>query len=109
MREAVGEPPFSLVDVISRIESVDFESISRAEATVVRTAGGRVQSALNSLLVLSAVGNAGKKGVIMVVHHTDCGLQSISDDGIKEILRENAGSEVGVEVLEGMKFGSFTK
>ena len=37
---------------------------------MVRTAGGRVQAAMNTLLVLSAVGNEGQKGLIMVVHHT---------------------------------------
>jgi len=39
-------------------------------ATVVRTAGGRVKPALSTLLVLTAVGGEGKKGVIVVVHHT---------------------------------------
>ena len=29
-----------------------------------------MHAALNTLLVLSAVGNEGKKGVIIVVHHT---------------------------------------
>lgn len=76
------------------------------EATVVRTAGGRIHSALNTLLVLSAVGNAGKKGVIMVVHHTDCGLQSTSDHEIKEVLRRNVESESQVGILDSMTFGS---
>jgi carbonic anhydrase len=44
--------------------------LGNAAATIVRTAGGRVHSALNTLLVLSAVGNEGKKGLIIVVHHT---------------------------------------
>lgn len=78
----------------------------RIGATVVRTAGGRVHSALNTLLVLSAVGNAGKKGLIMVVHHTDCGLQSTSDHEIREILRRNIENESKVEILDEMTFGS---
>jgi carbonic anhydrase len=61
---------------------------------------------LNTLLVLSAVGNAGKKGVIMVVHHTDCGLQSTSDHEIKEVLRRNVESESQVGILDSMTFGS---
>jgi carbonic anhydrase len=61
---------------------------------------------LNTLLVLSAVGNKGKKGVVMVVHHTDCGLQSISDDEIKEVLRKSVESDDGVQMLNDMKFGS---
>jgi len=78
------------------------------KATVVRTAGGRVHSALNTLLVLSAVGNAGRKGVIMVVHHTDCGLQSISDDEIKEVLKKSVENGDGVDMLKDMKFGCIT-
>lgn len=38
--------------------------------TVVRTAGGRVTPALSTLYVLTAVGGEGKKGVVVVVHHT---------------------------------------
>ena len=76
---------------------------------MVRTAGGRVHSEMNTLLVLLAVGNAGKKGVIMVVHHTDCGLQSISDDEIKEVLRKSVESDDGVEMLNDMKFGSINE
>jgi carbonic anhydrase len=41
---------------------------------------------MSSLLVLAAVGNNGKKGVIMVVHHTDCGLAHITDAEIAGIL-----------------------
>ncbi len=78
------------------------------EATVVRTAGGRVHAAMSTLLVLSAVGNLGKKGVIMVVHHTDCGLQTASDEEIREVLGKGVGEE-GKKILEGVKFGSFER
>jgi carbonic anhydrase len=63
---------------------------------------------MSTLLVLAAVGNNGEKGVIMVVHHTDCGLQSIDDNGIRECLGKSVGAqdiEVG-RILEGVKFGS---
>ncbi|KAL2074353.1 hypothetical protein VTL71DRAFT_8131 [Oculimacula yallundae] len=82
---------------------------SSSKATVVRTAGGRVHAAMSTLLVLSAVGNAGKKGTIMIVHHTDCGLQGASEEGIREVLRESAKGE-GEEVerlLKGVRFGAF--
>jgi carbonic anhydrase len=79
-----------------------------SEATVVRTAGGRVHAAMSTLLVLSAVGNLGKKGVIMVVHHTDCGLQTANDEDIRKVLGEGIGAE-GREVLKGAVFGSFVR
>ena len=75
---------------------------------MVRTAGGRVHAAMSSLLVLSAVGNHGTKGTIMVVHHTDCGLQSIDDEGIRGCLREAVGGDVE-GLVEGVEFGSFVR
>jgi carbonic anhydrase len=67
-----------------------------------------VHAAMSTLLVLSAVGNLGKKGVIMVVHHTDCGLQTASDWEIREALGKGVGED-GKEILEGVKFGSFER
>jgi len=69
---------------------------------------------MSTLLVLSAVGNAGKKGVIMVVHHTDCGLQTADDEAIRRIIRESVGvaeeeNAKVEEVLDGMRFGAFIR
>ena len=47
-----------------------FVDVLCAAATIVRVAGGRVHAAYETLLALSAVGNEGMRGVIMVVHHT---------------------------------------
>jgi carbonic anhydrase len=63
---------------------------------------------MSTLLVLSAVGNLGKKGTIMVVHHTDCGLQTASDEEIREALGEGVDAE-GRESLERVRFGSFKR
>lgn len=95
---------------IVSVLSIMLESDSKVEteATVVRTAGGRVHAAMSTLLVLSAVGNLGKKGVIMVVHHTDCGLQTATDDDIRKALGEGIGEE-GKEVLKETVFGSFVR
>ncbi len=83
---------------------------SGTQATIVRTAGGRVSPALSTLLNLQAVGNAGKKGLIMVVHHTDCGLQSVKDDKeVRNVLEESMVGGEGREVLEGMDFGVFAE
>jgi carbonic anhydrase len=62
---------------------------------------------MSTLLVLSAVGNLGRKGVIMVVHHTDCGLQTASDEEIRKVLGEGIGEE-GKAVLEATTFGNFS-
>ena len=64
---------------------------------------------MSTLLVLSAVGNSGSKGVIMIVHHTDCGLAHITDAEISETLKKSVGTEEEKAVLDGMKFGSITE
>lgn len=74
-----------------------------------RTAGGRVEAALNTLYVLSAVGAEGKKGVIVVVHHTDCGLCHTTDENIRESLRKRAGREEEVREIGEMSFGSIVE
>lgn len=64
---------------------------------------------MSTLLVLSAVGNAGKKGSIVVIHHTDCGLATASDEEIKKVLlgSVNHGDSGVVEsIMREMKFGS---
>ncbi|KAE9379007.1 carbonic anhydrase [Stipitochalara longipes BDJ] len=94
-----------------RVTPEEFLGMSTSEgnkATIVRTAGGRVHAAMSTLLVLSAVGNLGTKGVIMVVHHTDCGLQTASDGEIRNVLGEGIGEE-GKEVLQQVVFGSFER
>tara|TARA_R110002060_G_scaffold68846_1_gene77569 strand:- start:114 stop:305 length:192 start_codon:yes stop_codon:yes gene_type:complete len=63
---------------------------------------------MSTLLVLSAVGNLGKKGVIMVVHHTDCGLQTADEEAIREALRGGVDAEAG-KILDGVRFGAFVR
>jgi carbonic anhydrase len=63
---------------------------------------------MSTLLVLSAVGNLGKKGTIMVVHHTDCGLQTTTDEEIREVLGKAVSAD-GRGLLDGVKFGSFQR
>ncbi|CAG8974372.1 hypothetical protein HYALB_00010623 [Hymenoscyphus albidus] len=83
-------------------------------STIIRTAGARATPALSTLLILSAVGNRGKKGSIMIIGHTDCGLQSVGDGEIRRILAESIEGVEGshaesVVGLEGIEFGSFRR
>ncbi|PSS22497.1 hypothetical protein M430DRAFT_226325 [Amorphotheca resinae ATCC 22711] len=77
-----------------------------AKATVVRTTGGRVRPALSSLYVLTAVGGEGKKGLIMVIHHTDCGLCHVTEEQIKESLKKRASGPEEAHDIDGMVFGA---
>jgi len=74
---------------VSPEEFLDMNGEDDNKATIVRTAGGRVHSILSTLLVLSAVGNGGKKGTIMVIHHTDCGLATLTDEQMRRVLMQN--------------------
>ena len=67
--------------------------MGNAAAAIVRNAGGRVHSALNTLLVLSAVGNEGKKGLIIVVHHTGMFLFQELDVIGWELWRDELGKQ----------------
>ena len=63
---------------------------------------------MSTLLVLSAVGNLGKNGVIMVVHHTDCGLQTADEEEIRKVLKSGVDGEAE-KMLEGVRFGAFVR
>jgi len=49
---------------------LDATSLSLPPPTIIRVTGGRVFAAMSSLLVLTAVGTEGSKGMIVVIHHT---------------------------------------
>ncbi|MCJ1469412.1 hypothetical protein MMC07_008045 [Pseudocyphellaria aurata] len=57
--------------------------------------------ALRSLIVLDALAPI---GTVIVVHHTDCGLTHLSDEGIRKALTEKVPSNA--EEIKGMKFGA---
>jgi len=82
---------------------------SNRTATV-RVAGGRVQNALSSLYVLTAVGSHGKTGTIMVIHHTDCGMYYLNDEDIRQSLRSRLpeGSPE-LKEIDSMSFGAITE
>ena len=67
---------------------------------MIRNAGGRVFDAMRSLTVLQTIGGP---GMIVVMHHTDCGMTHFHDDKIKAALTELAPEEKAS--IEAMKFG----
>jgi len=44
----------------------------------------------------------------MVVHHTDCGLQTADEEAIREALRGGVDAEAG-KILDGVRFGAFVR
>ena len=106
---------------------IHYDSNLNLEATVVRTAGGRVLPALSTLYVLTTVGTEGKKGLIIVIHHTgnfvssiwpskgtflqvqDCGLCHTTDEDIRQSLRRRATKPEELKEIDSMSFGSIEK
>ena len=101
-RRAV-EPSLKLAVVAcmdSRIDLFGLLGLDIGEAHVMRNAGGVVtDDVIRSLVVSQRV--LGTESIVLV-HHTDCGLQKITDDGFKDSLE----AEIGIRppwALEGFK------
>ncbi len=101
-RRAV-EPSLRLAVVAcmdSRIDLFGLLGLDVGEAHVLRNAGGVVtDDVIRSLVISQRI--LGTESIVLV-HHTDCGLQKITDDGFKDRLEE----EVGIRpswALEGFK------
>lgn len=73
----------------SRIDLFDILGLSNGEAHVLRNAGGVVtDDVIRSLVISQRV--LGTESIVLI-HHTDCGLQKISDDGFKDEIEKELG------------------
>jgi carbonic anhydrase len=83
----------------SRIDVFDLFGLAIGDAHVIRNAGGLItDDALRSLVLSQRV--LGTRDVILV-HHTDCGLQKISEDALQAELQAETGARPPYE------FGAF--
>jgi carbonic anhydrase len=64
--------------------------LEEGDAHVIRNAGGRAQDALRSLVISQRL--LGTREV-MVIHHTDCGMLTFSNEGLRAKVREDLGGE----------------
>lgn len=83
---------FVLTCMDARIDPLELLGLGLGDAHVMRNAGGRVSDDVVRSLVLSST-LLGTRHVL-VIHHTDCGLGSTSEDGLRGQLREH-GVDVG--------------
>lgn len=75
----------------ARLDAAGFLDSFPAPVHVVRNAGGRVTGdALRSLAVSCGMGARR----VVVVHHTDCAMAKHSDEQIRALLPDGAGTEV---------------
>jgi len=62
-----------------------FLDLDFPEAPVIRNAGGRTQDALRTLLALDSFANL---GLIIVIHHYDCGMSIYDEKGFGDVVHE---------------------
>jgi carbonic anhydrase len=74
----------------ARIDPARALGLSEGDAHVIRNAGGRVSEALRSLAISQAL--LGTKEVA-VIHHSDCGMLTFTDESLRKQLREQRGAD----------------
>ena len=82
----------------ARIDPAQALGLAEGDAHVVRNAGGRArEDAIRSLVISQQL--LGTREVL-VVHHTDCGMLTFTNDQLRERLREHLGADAsGVDFL----------
>lgn len=85
-------PPARQVAVVvcmdARIDPARALGLQEGDAHVIRNAGGRIADALRSLAISQTL--LGTKEVV-IIHHTDCGMLTFSDESIRKQLRKERG------------------
>ncbi|KAH8648620.1 carbonic anhydrase [Xylariales sp. PMI_506] len=70
------------------------------KATMIRNAGGRAFDAIRTVSVLQAIGGA---KMVVVIHHTDCGLTHLTDEDVRNHLLKIAPDQK--DIIEESKYG----
>src|SRR5256886_12330584 len=86
---ALPAPPARKVAVVTcmdaRLDPAQFLGLSAGDAHVIRNAGGRAADAIRSLVISQHL--LGTREVV-VIHHTDCGMLTFTDEQLRQKLRD---------------------
>ena len=75
----------------ARLHPAKFLGLEIGDAHVIRNAGGRASDdAIRSLIISSRLLGTNE---FLVVHHTDCGMLTFSNDDLRSKLREETGAD----------------
>jgi carbonic anhydrase len=77
-----------LVCMDARIDPAKALGLQEGDAHVIRNAGGRAADALRSLVISHEL--LGTREIV-VIHHTDCGMLTFSNDDIRAKLHDDLG------------------
>jgi len=93
-------PPARRVAVVAcmdaRLDPARILGLEEGDAHVIRNAGGRAADALRSLVISQQL--LGTREVV-VIHHTDCGMLTFTNDHLKQKLRDGLGVEADLDFL----------
>src|SRR5690242_21166950 len=98
----LGMPPARAVAVVTcmdaRLHPAKFLGLSEGDAHVIRNAGGRASDdAIRSLIISSRLLGTRE---FAVIHHTECGMLTFSNDDLRAKLAEEAGTDAsGIDFL----------
>jgi len=93
-------PPARHVAVVAcmdaRLDPARVLGLEEGDAHVIRNAGGRAADAERSLVISQQL--LGTREIV-VIHHTDCGMLTFTDDQLRTKIREGLGQETKEEFL----------
>jgi carbonic anhydrase len=98
-----GRKAAVLVCMDARIDPARALGLEEGDVHVIRNAGGRATDAIRSLAISQEL--LGTREII-VIHHTDCGMLTFTNDVIRERLGESLGSAAS-DVAAGLDFEPF--
>ncbi len=78
--------------------------LEEGDAHVIRNAGGRARDALRSLVISQRLLGTNE---VAVIHHTDCGMLTFDNAGLRGRVREELGPQAGAEAAD-IDFLSFS-
>lgn len=74
----------------ARIDPARALGLAEGDAHVIRNAGGRVVDAVRSLAISQELLGTQE---VAIIHHTDCGMLTFRDEGLRERLRKSRGAD----------------
>jgi carbonic anhydrase len=86
-----------LVCMDARIDPAKALGLEVGDAHVIRNAGGLARDAIRSLAISQEL--LGTREIV-VIHHTDCGMLTFTNDVIRQKLAEDLGPEAGTAAQE---------
>jgi carbonic anhydrase len=88
-------PPARRVAVVTcmdaRLHPEKFLGIDLGEAHMIRNAGGRAADAIRSLVISEQLLNTSE---IVVIHHTDCGMLTFTNEQLAAKVQQELGADV---------------